>query len=72
VLGRDTESDVVIDDEMASRSHARIRPSVRGWIVEDLDSTNGTRVNGFRVAAQHLSDGDHVSIGATTFLFDAS
>ena len=72
VLGRDTQSDLVIDDDLASRSHARLRPSGRGWIVEDLGSTNGTRVNGFRSAAQLLLDGDQVAIGATVFTFEAS
>ena len=72
VLGRDQGSDIVIEDGKASRSHARIRPSARGWIVDDRDSTNGTRVNGFRTTAQLLSDGDQLSVGATTFLFDAS
>ncbi len=72
VLGRDPDSDIMIDDEKASREHAQLRPSPRGWIVEDLDSTNGTRVNGFRTSAQLLLDGDHVLIGATDFTFDAS
>jgi hypothetical protein len=72
ILGRDSESDIVIDDDKASRQHAQVRPSPRGWIVEDLGSTNGTRVNGFRTAAQLLIDGDHVTIGATQFTFDAS
>ncbi len=72
VLGRDPDSDIVIDDERASRVHAQVRPSARGWIVEDVGSTNGTRVNGFRMTAQLLVDGDVVTIGATTFTFDAS
>lgn len=72
ILGREASSDIEIDDDRASRTHARIRPSGRGWIVEDLDSTNGTRVNGFRTAAQLLIDGDQVTIGATTFTFYAS
>lgn len=72
VLGRDVKSGIVIDDERASRAHARVRPSARGWIVEDLESTNGTRVNGFRTVAQLLVDGDQMTIGATTFTFDAS
>ena len=72
VLGRDMNSDLVIDDEKASRSHAQLRPSPQGWIVEDLGSTNGTRVNGFRTAAQLLIDGDLVMIGRTQFTFDAS
>ncbi|MDW3176785.1 MAG: FhaA domain-containing protein [Acidimicrobiia bacterium] len=72
VLGRDVSSDIVIDDERASREHAHVRPTARGWIVEDVGSTNGTRVNGFRMTAQLLVDGDIVTIGATTFTFDAS
>ena len=72
ILGRDEGSGIVIDDERASRQHALVRPSARGWIVEDLGSTNGTRVNGFRTTAQLLVDGDLVTIGATTFTFDAS
>lgn len=72
VLGRDTRSHIVIDDERASREHAYVRPSARGWIVEDLGSTNGTRVNGFRTTAQLLVDGDIMTIGATAFTFDAS
>lgn len=72
VLGRDQDSHIIIDDQRASRSHAHIRPSPQGWIVQDLDSTNGTRVNGFRTSAQLLTDGDRVLIGATEFRFDAS
>lgn len=72
ILGRDPESDIVIDDDRASREHAHIRPSARGWIIEDLHSTNGTRVNGFRSSAQLLLDSDVITIGATVFTFDAS
>lgn len=72
VLGRDPESDIEIDDQKASREHAQVRPSPRGWIVEDLGSTNGTRVNGFRTSAQLLLDGDQLTIGDTQFTFDAS
>lgn len=72
ILGRGEDSHIVIDDQMASRSHAHIRPSPQGWVLEDLGSTNGTRVNGFRTTAQLLSDGDVVKIGATEFRFYAS
>ena len=72
ILGRDQDSHIVMEDERASRSHAHIRPSPQGWVLEDLDSTNGTRVNGFRTKLQILSDGDVVTIGATQFKFDAS
>jgi hypothetical protein len=70
-IGRDVSSDVVVDDERVSRRHARLRPTERGWVLEDLESTNGTRVNGFRTQAQLLSDGDTISIGASTFAFEA-
>ena len=72
VLGRDEDSHIVIDDERASRSHAHIRPTPQGWVIEDLDSTNGTRINGFRTKVQILTDSDLVTIGATQFRFDAS
>ncbi len=71
-LGRGDDNDIVIDDPKASRHHALVRPSSRGWILEDLDSTNGTRVNGFRTSAQLLTDRDQIVVGATAFLFDAS
>ena len=72
ILGRDEDAHIRIDDSRASRSHAHVRPSPQGWVVEDLGSTNGTRVNGFRTRAQILLDGDVVTIGATRFRFEAS
>ena len=72
VVGRGDDADLVIDDELASRRHARLRSSERGWVIDDLESTNGTRVNGFRTRAQLLGDGDNITIGATTFTFEAS
>ena len=71
-IGRDHDGDIVLSDDLASRRHARFRPSERGWILEDLESTNGTRVNGFRTRIQLLTDGDTITIGASTFTFDAS
>jgi pSer/pThr/pTyr-binding forkhead associated (FHA) protein len=68
-IGRGGQNDVVLDgDEFASASHARIE--VRGddvW-VQDLESTNGTFVNGSRVAgAERLSPGDVLRVGETDF-----
>ena len=48
-IGRDPGADLVLDDELVSRRHVRISPSERGVVVEDLDSRNGTFVNGARV-----------------------
>src|SRR5215213_1594852 len=48
-LGRSRDSDVVLDDVNVSRHHAEIRPSGASWIIVDLGSTNGVKVNGRRI-----------------------
>jgi len=53
-LGRASDNDIVLQDLEVSRHHARLRRSERGWVLEDLGSTNGTYVNGSRLAAPHL------------------
>ena len=45
-VGRSQENEVVLNDTFVSTQHARLSWNGRGWIVEDLGSTNGTRVNG--------------------------
>ncbi|MDA8236628.1 MAG: FHA domain-containing protein [Chloroflexi bacterium] len=63
-LGRDLGSSVVLDDPYASQHHAVLTFRGRAWYVEDLESTNGTWVNGARVAAvAALGFGDEVQIG---------
>jgi pSer/pThr/pTyr-binding forkhead associated (FHA) protein len=57
---------VLAGDEFASARHARIEARVDGVWVQDLDSTNGTYVNGSRVAgAQRLGAGDVLRVGET-------
>jgi pSer/pThr/pTyr-binding forkhead associated (FHA) protein len=63
---------VQVADSKASRRHAEIRPQGTGFLLVDLQSTNGTRVNGAKVAEHLLADGDVVEIGATVFRFEAS
>ena len=46
-----------------SRSHAEIRPAVGGWLLIDLDSTNGTSVNDQPTVHRLLDDGDVLAIG---------
>lgn len=48
-VGRSEENDVVLNDTFVSTQHARLAWNGRGWTVEDLGSTNGTRVNGKQV-----------------------
>jgi FHA domain len=66
-IGRGGQNDLVLDgDEFASARHARIEARTDGVWVEDLDSTNGTYVNGARVAGAHrLAAGDILRVGET-------
>jgi pSer/pThr/pTyr-binding forkhead associated (FHA) protein len=60
------EGGLVIDDEFASNRHARFQVARGRWYVEDLNSTNGTWLNGRRIqAAQWLKKGDKIRIGHT-------
>ena len=66
-VGRSTASGISIDDESVSRNHARI--TMRGgseFVVEDLGSRNGTRVNGEAVNAHPLQSGDRLQFGSST------
>lgn len=69
-IGRLPSCTVVISDANASREHAEVRPSGGSYVVADLGSTNGTRVNGVPIRSQVLADGDEVTIGATRIRFN--
>lgn len=69
VLGRGNESDIVVDDTGVSRRHVEIRRTPRGVVVTDLGSTNGTFVEGNRITAATLVDGNTVTMGRTRLLF---
>ena len=72
-IGRMSECTVPLNDQNVSRRHAEIRPGPGAYVVNDLGSTNGTMVNGTRIAAeQRLSDGDILSFGSTYVRFEAS
>lgn len=68
-IGRSSESALVIRDDYTSSHHARLVLRGDSWTIEDLDSTNGTFVNGKRVtgASVSLSLGTPIKVGATTF-----
>lgn len=56
-------------DETVSRWHASLERSPYGWLLDDLGSTNGTRVNGWRVRSPSLvRAGDLVTFGRVTFV----
>ena len=71
-IGRMPENDLVVSDPNVSRRHAEIRPVGSSFIVVDLGSTNGTRVNGAVVSQHTLRPGDSITIGSTTVRFEAS
>ena len=73
-IGRGGQNDLVLDgDEFASSRHARIEVRGDGVWVQDLDSTNGTYVNGSRVAgAQRLDAGDVLRVGETDLRIEES
>src|SRR5215217_1396687 len=70
-LGRSREADIVVDDANVSRKHAEVRPSGGSWIVRDLGSTNGVKVNGRRIqGAQSLKRGDVIELGTSRATFE--
>lgn len=72
LIGRDPQNDVVLDDRRVSRKHAEVRLRLGRYTLYDLQSTNGTYVNGRRVAEKVLDDGDKISIGGLELLFHAA
>ena len=71
LIGRNPTTDITLVDEGISREHAIILydEGSDSYSVEDLQSTNGTQVNGKRVRSATLSHGDEVRIGRTLFHF---
>ncbi len=64
LIGRSTECEVPLNDTFLSAEHARLERHERGWVLEDLHSTNGTYLNGFEVrAATDIHDGDIIRVG---------
>jgi hypothetical protein len=70
-IGRAADNGLAIDDSRISRHHARLRARHGMLILTDLDSTNGVRVNGVRVAEVALGVGDRIEIGDTVLVVDA-
>lgn len=67
-IGRSSESGLVIRDDYTSTHHARLLLWKEGWVIQDLDSTNGTFLDGTRVTLPTLVPlNTPVTIGTTTF-----
>ncbi|MEJ2208361.1 MAG: FHA domain-containing protein [Anaerolineae bacterium] len=72
-IGRGSGSDLIIQDDQASRQHAEISRQGDQYFIRDLGSTNGTFVNGQRISGtQPLQPGDQIRIGETTMGFQAA
>jgi pSer/pThr/pTyr-binding forkhead associated (FHA) protein len=69
VLGRSPECGIHLNVENVSRKHARVFFRNDDFNIEDLDSTNGTYVNGIKVAKCTLRNNDHIEIGGVKILF---
>jgi hypothetical protein len=69
VLGRSRECDITISDNNVSRRHAEILQEGATYWIADLDSTNGTELNGRKITREKLADGDRITIGATDIVF---
>ena len=68
-IGRHPENDVSLNDKAVSGRHAVVITILRDSFLEDLNSTNGTQVNGKPVAKHPLSNGDTISIGRNTLKY---
>ena len=63
-IGRDLGNNIVLVDESVSRFHAKIERTARGFVLEDLESTNGSRVNDDSIKSCLLKSGDQLQIGS--------
>ena len=71
VIGRNPTTDITLLDEGISREHALVLydEDTPGYVIEDLASTNGTKLNGKRIRSAALAEGDQLQIGQTLFRF---
>jgi transcriptional regulator with GAF, ATPase, and Fis domain len=68
-IGRDLSNTISLNDPSVSRRHCLISQNGNGFHITDLESYNGTFVNGLPIAEQVLTHGDHVALGDIRFIF---
>lgn len=70
-IGRADDNDLMLDDTFASQHHAKILATGDGFVLQDLDSTNGTFLDGAKVSELvPLHDGDSITIGKITLVYE--
>ncbi|MDY5584597.1 MAG: DUF3662 and FHA domain-containing protein [Arcanobacterium sp.] len=69
VIGRGSACDITVDDSGISRRHLELRITPNGVIATDLETTNGSFVEGHRISAATLVDGNTITIGHTKIMF---
>jgi pSer/pThr/pTyr-binding forkhead associated (FHA) protein len=69
IIGRGVSTDITLWDIRASRAHARIDRQGNAYRISDLNSSNGTFVNGQRITTHHLQAGDMIKIGTSVLQF---
>ncbi len=65
IIGRSSDIDMVLVEDMVSRRHAKVTTSLDEIYIQDLGSTNGTFVNGEKVARSQLREGDRILVGTS-------
>ena len=70
VFGRSQDCDIQLADPNTSRRHAELRQEGSAYWLIDLDSTNGSQVNGTRTARAKLESGDVITLGSTDLVFE--
>ena len=71
-IGRQDICDIILDAEEISRRHCKVAAHLKHFVLTDLGSTNGTYINGQRVSARELTDGDLIEVANVTFKYITS
>jgi pSer/pThr/pTyr-binding forkhead associated (FHA) protein len=69
IIGRKEYCDIFIDDKQISKHHARILKDAGHYAIEDLESRNGTFINGKRIKRAILRDGDRIILAETLLVY---
>jgi pSer/pThr/pTyr-binding forkhead associated (FHA) protein len=68
-IGRQLSNDIILNDPHVSRNHCLIRSEGEQYVIEDLNSANGTYVNGERVTESSLEEESLIQVGTSLFRF---